>query len=201
MTKAAKKGSIEITQILGDHLAEGRILEDNPVDPFLPGDKINTLTWSPGEQKHFALTGVMDIDGQGSNDYQKVRNLITSSGGLIDAEMDAKGKRLGQLTINTRYLVVGNAPDAKHDPAGFANYSAMIKEATARSIEPISLNKLLELIGYEKQMKRVQFGAGGNAAELPPSNTSTGQRVSRGDVSDVFKKRMPPVRAGGVSAY
>jgi hypothetical protein len=201
MTKATKKGSIEVTQLLGDHLAEARILDDKLIDPFLPGDKINTLTWNPGDQKHFALTGYMDIDGQGSNEYQKVRSLITTAGGVIDAEVTDKSARVGQLSINTRYLVVGAAPDAKRDPKGAKYYNEMITEARARSIELISLDKLLEFIGYQKQMTRVQFGPGGNAADIKPTSRSDGQRVSRGDVSDIFKKRMPPIRAGGISAY
>lgn len=200
MTKATKKGSIEVTQILGDHLSEARILDDIATDPILPGDKINTLTWSPGEQKHFALTGYMDIDGQGSNDYQKVRNLITAAGGVIDAEMTDKGKRLGQLTINTRYLVVGNAPDGKRDPKAAEVYTAMIGEARTRNIEPLSLSKLLELIGYEKQMTRVQFGPGGNASDLKAKPSTDSQRLSTGNVSPIFKKREPPAR-GGASSY
>ena len=200
MTKAVKKASIEVVQVLGDHLAEARILDDNPIDPILPGDKINTLTWSPGEQLHFAMAGEMDIDEQGTNDYQRVRNLITSAGCAIDAAMDEKGNRTGELTINTRYIIVGKAPDSKRQPKQSATYIAMLREAEHRNIEPLSLSKLLELIGYEKQMTHVQFGPGGNASELKVKPDERAQHITRGSVSDVFKKRQPPARAGA-SAY
>ena len=42
MTIEGKKGSIEVTQILGAHLAEARILDDHLSDPIVAGDKIDT---------------------------------------------------------------------------------------------------------------------------------------------------------------
>ena len=51
-TKTAKKASLEVTEVLGDHLSEAAILEDKPGDPVTPGDKVYTLIWSPGERMH-----------------------------------------------------------------------------------------------------------------------------------------------------
>ena len=42
------KAKIEVTQILGEHLAEAKILEDSMEDPIVPGDKIYTPLWDPG---------------------------------------------------------------------------------------------------------------------------------------------------------
>ena len=50
LSKGAVKGSVEVTKILGDHMAEARITDDTITDPFMPGDKIDTSLWSPGEQ-------------------------------------------------------------------------------------------------------------------------------------------------------
>ena len=51
--KGAKKASIEVTQILGDHLAEARILDDKIADPIMPGDKIYTPDMESGRQAAF----------------------------------------------------------------------------------------------------------------------------------------------------
>ena len=48
VTSAAKKGGIEISRILGDHLSEARIVDDSPSDPLLPGDVVHTPLWTPG---------------------------------------------------------------------------------------------------------------------------------------------------------
>ena len=58
------KGSIEVTHVLGDHLAEARVTDDKLADPILPGDKVYTPLWNPGQKRHFALAGFFNIDGR-----------------------------------------------------------------------------------------------------------------------------------------
>ena len=58
--KATKKGSIEVTRILGEHMAEARITEDDPTNPILTGDQIYSQVWHRGKKLHFALTGLID---------------------------------------------------------------------------------------------------------------------------------------------
>ena len=43
----------------------------------MAGDKVFTPLWSPGQQNHFALTGIMNLDGDGRNQLSVVRGLIT----------------------------------------------------------------------------------------------------------------------------
>ena len=92
LTAGGKKASIEVTQILGDHLAEARMFDDKLVDPIMPGDKIYTPVWSPGEKRHFALAGFMDLDGDGRSDLQTVMDIITMNGGVVDCYIDDNGK-------------------------------------------------------------------------------------------------------------
>ncbi len=49
VTAGSKKGSIEVTQVLGDHLAEARVIDDKLIDPIIQGDKIFTPVWAPGQ--------------------------------------------------------------------------------------------------------------------------------------------------------
>ena len=107
IARSERKGSIEITRILGGHLAEARILDDELTNPIIPGDVIYSPVFQPGTAVRFALTGIMDIDGDGQSDHDLIRNLIRINGGVIDAEVDADGKRKGKISINTRYLIVG----------------------------------------------------------------------------------------------
>ena len=114
--KDAKKGTIEVTQILGDHLAEARIIDDSLIDPLVPGDKIYTPLWDPGHPERFAIAGKIDIDGDGRDDHERLKNLILLSGGVVDADLQPDGKQTGTMTVDTRDLIIGPAPLKLADP-------------------------------------------------------------------------------------
>ncbi len=104
------KGSIEITRILDHHLAEARIMDDDPSKPIMPGDQLFSTAWRPGHAEHFALVGLLDLDHDGSSDLERVREMITVNGGVIDAELKNDGTRVGKMNVDTRYLVLGTEP-------------------------------------------------------------------------------------------
>jgi len=203
LTTAGKKASIEVTQILGPHTAAARVLEDQIADPIMIGDKIHTPIWSPGEQKRFALAGLIDIDGDGKSDQHTVRNLITMNGGVVDCEIDESGKRIGQMSVNTRYIVLGKAPDAKGKPEVIAGYTRMIGDADRLGIKKISLAELLNKMGWKNQSPVIRFGRGSNPADFRAKPADGVPRTSTGNVSDAFNRRNPPARSrtGRGSAY
>ena len=110
--KATKKGSIEVTRLLGEHMAEARITEDDPTNPILTGDNIYSQVWHRGKKLHFALTGFIDFDGDGQSDMQLARDLIELNGGVVDAYLNDDGTVEGEITANTRYLVLGDVPES-----------------------------------------------------------------------------------------
>ena len=93
---------MEVTHILGEHLSVARILEEDQANPIANGDKVFTPLWHPGQRTHFAILGTIDLDGDGEDDRALVKDLITSTGGVIDAEMDSQGKITGAIDINMR---------------------------------------------------------------------------------------------------
>jgi hypothetical protein len=198
--KGAKKASIEVSQVLGDHLAEARILDDKITDPITPGDKIHTPIWNPGDKRHFALAGFMDINGDGKNNLQLLRNLIKLNGGVVDCDVDEKGKLNGEITIQTRYLVLGDVPSEKGDPNGLTAYSKIKEEAERLGIQKIPLGDLLERTGYKPRSHLVNFGGGANPKDFKPKPEGGVNRVSSGNVSELFKPREPP-RSGTGGAY
>jgi len=163
--KAKKKASIEVTQVLNDHLSEARIIDDNPSDPILPGDLINTPVWSPGEKQHFALAGFIDIDGDGQSDMQLIRNIISMNGGVLDCQVDEKGKRSGELTLNTRYIILGDAPE-KGTREVLDAYTKIRSEAEKLGVEKITAKELLSRMGWKNQSKVVRYGIGSNPADF-----------------------------------
>jgi hypothetical protein len=149
VAKSTPKASVEVTRILGDRLAEARIINDDYTNPIRKGDLVFSPTWKAGQKTHFALAGFMDITGNNSSDRSKVRSLIFRNGGIIDAEVDDDGRRTGQLSYDTRYLVIGKRPTEKASAEAISAFSAIQKEATNLNVEIITLDKLLNLMGYE----------------------------------------------------
>lgn len=179
--KAAKKASIEVTKILGEHSAEARILDDKVADPIMPGDKIHTPLWTPGEQIHFALAGFMDIDGDGRNALGTVNSLITMNGGVVDCQIDEKGKRSGEMTAHTRFLVLGDEPSVKGQQEAIQAYSRMVSDAERLGVRKMTLTELKQKMGYKKQVTVERFGRDTSAPTgvKPPAGGKAGAKKAR----------------------
>jgi hypothetical protein len=195
VSTAGKKGSVEVTQLLGDHLAEARIVEDDMADPILPGDIIHTPIWAPGEKEHFGLTDGMDIDGDGKSDLAQVRNIITAAGGEIDVWLDDKGVRNGRLQTKTRYLVVGTEHNVNTPPDVIEARTNLLRQADELGVRTITLKDLLNKMGYKRQNPVVRYGAAANPADFRARPPEGGVRRSTGNVSEGFRERRP---GGGV---
>ena len=188
LTTSVKKASIEVTQFLGDHLAEARVTDDKPDDPIMPGDKIYTPIWSPNQPKHFALTGLLDVEGDGQSDLSTVMNLITMNGGLVDCYLNDKGEVIGHMTINTRYLVCGKNFDESGTEADCEKaYGAMTNTAAKLGIPSIPLQELLERTGWKNPTPVVRYGKDLNLKDFAPKATGP-QKKSTGHV---FVPRQP----------
>ena len=195
LTLKEKKGSIEVTQILGDHLAEARVLDDQPSNPIVPGDKIHTVLWSPGQQRHFALAGFFDIDGDGRSDLQTVMDLIKANGGVVDAYIADSGKdknkQQGEITVNTNYLILGEAPTEKGDPGQLAAFTKMLRDAAQLRIPTMQFGDMLQGMGWRNLSPVVRYGRGINPNDFRAKPDEGGQRKSTGS----HDRRLPETRA------
>jgi hypothetical protein len=197
MTEIGKKASIEVTEVLDNHLAKARVLDDQPANPIVPGDKIFTPVWSLGEKRHFAIAGLVDLNGDGRFDPEELRRLCTlieMNGGVVDAPLDAEGKRRGKMTLDTRYLIEGEKPDAASSAALIADFSMMTGDAKNLRVETITLDKFLDRMGWRRESQVLDFAGGGGKMPVPAGRTPT---VSGAKISEVFKPREPPRSNGG----
>ncbi|MGO9111681.1 MAG: hypothetical protein ACLP9L_20845 [Thermoguttaceae bacterium] len=170
--KAVKKGSIEVTRIEGDHMAQARILEDKIADPILVGDKVFTPLWSPGQQNHFALTGIMNLDGDGHNQLSVVRGLIIQNGGAVDCWLDEQGHKQGQITADTRFLVKGDAPE-KSSPEMIKNHGAIISDAERYQVHKMTLSDFKQQMNYQKSSSVEHLGSGGSTSDASRAAMAT----------------------------
>lgn len=127
------KASIQVTKILGPHLAEARVIAKPQVgNPIIEGDAVYSPFWAPGRTVRIALAGPIDIDGDDRPDNQALEGMILAAG----AELADNGEESGSIDPGVRFLVVGEAPElggVNEDAA--AQQLAQIGQAKQRAIE------------------------------------------------------------------
>lgn len=164
--KTVKKGSLEVTRILGDHEAEARITNDDPRNPILPGDKIYSQVWQRGKALRFALTGVIDIDGDGRQDLQQAKDLISLNGGVIDSIVTDEGGVEGEIDVKTRYLVLGEFPEDPNQGKLRESFQNMSTLAKTNGVETITLDEFLSQMGYRPEDRTVVLGSGARSRDF-----------------------------------
>ena len=199
VTTAGRKGAIEVID-LDDHSAVAQIIDDNVSDPILPGDKIFTPLWKPGQQEHFALTCGMDLDGDGRSDIDELRNLITSNGGVVDFWLDDDGNKYGEINSGTKYLVVGEPPTDGSTTERLNARKWVLDEQKRLNLRSMSLDEMLNRMGYKRKVHVVRYDSKANPNDFRAKPPEGLPKKSAGRVSDLFEKRNPP-RTTFKSAY
>jgi hypothetical protein len=187
--KAEKKGSIEVTRLLGEHMAEARITDDDPTNPILRGDAIYSQVWHRGKQLRFALTGLIDIDGDGRSDLELARNLIAMNDGVIDAYLTDEGQVEGAITANTRYLVLGELGESLAAAKMQDGWNQMHSEARSLGVETITMSQFLNQMGYRPQDRAVALGDAASARDFPAQADDFSRRPG---AAQRFRPRTPP---------
>lgn len=199
VTTAGRKGAIEVID-LDDHSAVARIIDEDVTNPILPGDKIFTPLWKPGQREHFALTCGMDLNDDNRSDIDELRNLITSNGGIVDFWLDDDGNKYGEMTSETDYLVIGERPTDGSTTERINARKAVIAEQKRLNIRTMSLEEMLNRMGYKRQVHVVRYDSKANPNDFRAKAPEGVPRESSGHVSDLFEKRNPPKPAVN-SAY
>jgi len=195
-----KKASIEVTKVLDSHMAEARILDDKYGDPIITGDVIYTPIWKPGQQRHFALAGIMDINGDNKSELDLVRRLITMNGGVVDAVAEGDMKS-GAITAKTDYLVIGIRPGEFASPTALKNFTDIQTAASRFIVKQIDLKDLLAQMGWKPETNLQRFGPGATSADFKPQPRPGAQPLNTGNVSPLFKPRQPRSATTGASPY
>ena len=188
VAREEKKGSIEVTSV-GLHTSEAKITNDSFDDPILRDDVIYTPLWSTKTALHFAIAGSIDINDDGRDDRRIIKNLIRLNGGSVDAE-DVDGKIVGQVTPQTRYVVLGKEPSVGDSDQGDAAarrtaWSNMINQADRYGVEQLSVQELLDFIGYDGEKRTLPLGSQARADDFVPR---PGAEAGQGSV---FRDRGP----------
>jgi hypothetical protein len=197
VSDARPKAQLEVTRIGGAHLAEARVVYSRDVrDPVLENDKIYSPMWSPGRPVKFALAGTLDLNGDGIDDSKKLRGLIEASGGEVVAQIDAGGNRNGGLTKDTRWLVVGDVPEASGGDDDrsrqLANAVSAIgqfkAEADRLGVGEIGLDKLMGYLKNANESLTIPIGRSAGEDAVKPIAEPGVQKRWMDAVSDLYQK-------------
>lgn len=188
---AERKASIEVTRILSPRMSEARITNDIPTDPVLEGDKIYSQVWNPGRQVGFAITGIIDMDGDGRQDLEQLKSVIVLNNGKVDATPAPDGSIAGEMTVDTRYLILGEHPDEPRMENERRAWDRMSEEADTLGIEPIALIDFLRLMGWQIENRAVQLGLGSQSQDFTAKPIESATPPKKGSGNDIFRPRKP----------
>lgn len=200
------KGKIEVTRILGPHIAEARITDEDLIRPMLANDILYTPLWSPGLVEKVAFIGLIDMDNDGKSDWPEMLQLLSISGASVDTYVDDEGKRHpegSKITVHTKFLVLGDIPepdqvvneDDKQKLTEIRKHlTDMTKEARVNGVRSIKLNDFLAFIGYESKRRTFRpgqerpFNLKAGAASGSVGET-VGDRTSAGNVTGIYGQK------------
>jgi len=173
------KAMVEITKIVGPHLAEARISSISATNPILTGDHLVTSTWDPGYSVPVAIVGRIDLDGDGFSDLQRLISIVEGKGfGNVVAYHDEEGKVVGQIDENTRFFVKGD------DPLGDQRdgYARLDSQRERYQTRVISVQEFLNEMGWQSEAKVQRFEENVPSSGFQPRQPGT--QVEAGDAFD-----------------
>jgi hypothetical protein len=143
------KATIVLSQV-GKQSSTARLLEaNNSVGPVRVGDIVLSPAWSPGNPTRFALIGKIDINRDGKDDRDELKRIIDEAGGMIEFDHPPPdvGKETGTLRPRIDWYVTDDRTVSPKESVP-SRMREVIKEARHNGIRPISIERLLALLGH-----------------------------------------------------
>jgi hypothetical protein len=206
------KGSIEVTRVMEAHLSEARILTEDIYHPMAKGDPIYSPLWSAGHDEAFSVIGIVDLDGDGKDDRDLFNEIVTTSGAVIDNDVDGKGilringkvaddQTKPQLSERTKFLVIAKIPEIA-ETTGQDEITELLKvnalrktledAARERGVRMVSMGDFLSYIGYKSQRRLfvpgsdVPYNLKSGSHSTGVGESSGSKRQSQGNTSGAY---------------
>lgn len=189
---AKPKARLEVVEVnqQTEHLSRARVLPDRRGQTILRGDKVYSPVWQPGRKVNIGLVGKMDIDRDGKDDRDTIKSLILQNGGDITVELKPDGRQEGALTVDTRWLVIGDEFKIIGGTLEGANEIAAKKraeleqQAKGMGITRIDLDKLMGWLRGSGEEDVVPLGTATRASDFVRRNPPV---PSTGRVSGLYQ--------------
>lgn len=149
---AIVKARIEVVETR-ENSSIARIVEET--DPIEVGDIVDSPAWKARGSEHFALSGISDLNSDGVADDRDRTTLmkhLNHYGAVIDVEITSEGAREpadGQLTDQTKWLVVGDVPAHKVSK----QHLKLVEEAREQGVRIVALQDFLTYMGWKPESR------------------------------------------------
>lgn len=213
------KGKIEVVSLMGPHLAEAKIVDQDLGRPIASEDPIYSPLFTAGQRLEIAVAGLLDFDGNPGSDMDEFRRIVNGARAHIAVQTNELGELIDEnqqqlqpddlkvrISEKTRFLVIGDTGEGAEtqDPVKQAIYrkiqqnaEKMKESALSNGVYVISLSSFLEFIGYSK--KRLAWSPTEpfparlvNGARSSSVNAGLGSRESSAAISGAFSARRKP---------
>jgi hypothetical protein len=165
-----RKGAVEVVDVEGPHLSKAKITDQVEAyrNPILTGDLLINPAWTPSSRFHVAITGQIDIYGDGKNHVDEFIRTLEKQGMAVDAYLDLKDLSIKGpgMTPKTNFLIVGDVPEFKKD--------------SSIQLEDPRVERKQQILGKISEMKKEAFGLGITEVRLQRFVALTGYRLPRG---------------------
>ncbi len=153
------KGTLEVMNVLDSHLSQVRItsVKDRNINPVFKGDVLFNPSWNLKLKKHVAITGLIDLTGEGHNQSAEFRRNLERQNVIVDAWVEKRGDKaviMGPgISVQTDWLIEGDAPDYLNDPGkGYREGGSIMEKmrgtAKDKGVSVVGYRKYMESIGY-----------------------------------------------------
>jgi hypothetical protein len=201
---AKVKATIQVTQVQDQYLSTARVIASPQIaNPIIPGDKIYSPFWAPGQVVRIALAGDIDIDGDGRPDNEAIKGQIKAAGAEVAAEVAMTGSVTGTLDASIRFLVIGDDPEVSitadsKDEAAVKAVEA-IGKIKARAAElGITVIPAVKLQSYLRTINDTLTQPLGSAARAEDFPVKTKLRTNRegipSRIAEIYKKQTEGVQ-------
>jgi len=116
----------------------------------------------------------MEAHKGGESDRQRIKDLIALNGGIIDAEASDEGVKSGEVSIETKYLILGSEPKGE----GKINaYSEVYEQARNYGVREMPVKEFVNYMGYRPEDRTVGLGKSARPTDFKPRLPEGVQRV------------------------
>lgn len=155
------KATIELIRV-DDQGSIGRIVKQiKTIDPIRSGDQVYSPAFGQERPQTFALIGKIDVDRDGRDDREDLKRMIRAAGGEVVYDLPPPpGRESGELSPTVSWYVlddrqpwrpgseVNSGASSREEADFFKKRTDALQEARLAGIRPISIDRLLNYVGY-----------------------------------------------------
>lgn len=202
------KGTLEVVSILGAHSSKARItgVHDQNRDPLVRGDFIFNPVWRANQHMHVAVTGMINLTGDGRDRSAEFIQNLQRMGVIIDSYLDTKDLQVKGpgMTVNTNYLVEGEHPEVNNMLAlagsSIGERSTKIDELINQmknqgkelGISTMTARNFMTLVGYRVPRQITPFAGTSGYSTLGGSSETKKDGEEKKEGEDASKPKAKP---------